>query len=149
MAVITPIGISVGDSSVRAARSARIMKMAPVSTESGSRKRWSAPQIRRTAWGMMMPTKPIVPDESDAGRRDQRGRRQQDQLEPLHVHAELLRLLLVELHDIEQPGEDDDHRRPHGDVRQDHAYLRPLAQGEAAHQPEDDAVHLSPLEMMR
>jgi hypothetical protein len=47
--VMTPIGISIGATTVRARRSARVRKTAPVRKETGRSTRWSDPTRRRTA----------------------------------------------------------------------------------------------------
>src|SRR5690606_33580394 len=60
-AVMTPMGISVGASARRAARSASVRNAAPARKESGRRERWSEPTSSRTAWGTTRPTKPITP----------------------------------------------------------------------------------------
>ena len=60
-AVITPTGISAGARSVLARMSDESRKIAPINAEAGKRTRWSGPTRRRVTWGMMSPTKPIVP----------------------------------------------------------------------------------------
>jgi hypothetical protein len=61
--VMTPMGISWGANSVLAAVSHNNRKIAPVSAETGISLLWSGPVMKRTACGMMRPTKPIVPQK--------------------------------------------------------------------------------------
>ena len=60
-AVMTPIGISWGDTMVRASRSPTTMNDAPNSTPTGSTRRWSDPTISRTMCGTTRPTNPMTP----------------------------------------------------------------------------------------
>src|SRR5439155_15013803 len=54
-AVITPTGISIGENTVRAARSHPMSSAAPSSAAPGSTSRWSAPTHSRTACGTTIP----------------------------------------------------------------------------------------------
>ncbi len=62
-AVRTPIGISVGENKVLAAVSHNKRNIAPASAETGINLLWLGPVIKRTAWGMINPTNPIVPQK--------------------------------------------------------------------------------------
>src|SRR5581483_7491223 len=65
-AVTTPMGISAGDDSVRASRSATHRNAPPNSSDNGSTTRWLRPARRRTVCGTMMPTNAISPDTETA-----------------------------------------------------------------------------------
>src|SRR5439155_25774242 len=60
-AVTTPTGSSAGPSIVRASVSAQVRKAPPPRNEAGRRRRWSGPSRRRSRWGTIKPTKPIMP----------------------------------------------------------------------------------------
>ena len=66
MAVMMPIGISDGITTVRANKSAMVSKLAPKRNEPGSTSLWSAPKSNRIKWGTINPTKPIVPVKETA-----------------------------------------------------------------------------------
>ena len=61
MDVTTPMGSSMGLSSVRAARSASSRNTAPENIEAGSSFLWFGPATMRAMCGITRPTKPIVP----------------------------------------------------------------------------------------
>ena len=105
MAVTTPTGISDGAMTVRATVSARTRSMAPSKAEAGRRKRWSGPQIIRTRWGTIRPTKPIKPAHRDDRPRDQRGKDKGHLLHPFHLHAQLGGGLFSQGHEVEVPGQ--------------------------------------------
>ena len=50
-AVMTPMGISCGETMVRANRLPKTMKAAPKRTPTGNTRRWSDPTMSRTIWG--------------------------------------------------------------------------------------------------
>lgn len=56
-----PTGTSDGTNNVRAAVSASIKNMPPTKADAGNNRRWSAPSTNRTAWGITIPMKPIIP----------------------------------------------------------------------------------------
>src|SRR5690606_28916423 len=60
-AVTMPTGSSAGAITVLANRSATTMKVAPQARESSSSGRCLGPTVRRTACGVMSPTKPMIP----------------------------------------------------------------------------------------
>ncbi|MNE48710.1 hypothetical protein D3C80_1431920 [compost metagenome] len=60
-AVMIPIGSSTFGTIVRAITSVQMRKMAPNRIEAGSSLRWSEPTRPRTRWGIIRPTKPIIP----------------------------------------------------------------------------------------
>ena len=61
--VIIPMGSSVGENRVRAAVSHSSRKIAPAKADTGISRLWSGPVRKRTAWGTIKPTKPIVPQK--------------------------------------------------------------------------------------
>ena len=60
-AVTTPIGSSAGDCRVRAKRSVRMRKDAPMKNDSGTTRRFDAPTTNRTACGTIIPTNAMSP----------------------------------------------------------------------------------------
>src|SRR5690606_29786223 len=61
-AVMTPTGSSIGAKAMRATTSTHTRNTAPMSTETGSTRRWSVPTSIRTTCGMTRPTKPMAPE---------------------------------------------------------------------------------------
>src|SRR5690606_35479856 len=61
IAITAPTGSWVGATSVRAAVSASVRSAPPPRAQAGSARRGSLPSARRTAFGTISPTKPIVP----------------------------------------------------------------------------------------
>ena len=57
-----PMGSSVLPRIIRATTSHHTRKMEPTMAEITVTLRWSEPTTMRTTWGMMSPTKPMVPD---------------------------------------------------------------------------------------
>ena len=85
------------------------------------------------------------PDEAgEANRRgsDEGGSRQQYELDPFHIDAQLLGLVFVKLHDVEWPGMNPDDRQACQYTGKDYPDLRPVGQVKSTQQPEYDPVQL-------
>jgi len=61
-AVMTPMGISKGEKAVRLMVSHRTINVAAAKQEQGIRTLWFGPTINLIIWGMIKPTKPIIPE---------------------------------------------------------------------------------------
>ena len=78
------------------------------------------------------------------GRGETGGRRQEDQLDPLDVHAQLGRLLIPQQQDVQFPRVDEDDGQAHRCVGQQHPDVVPSPGGQAAHEPEEQLALVLP-----
>ena len=61
MLVNTPTGRETGAARVRASRSVRVIKAAPTIKERGIKRRCPGPTSKRRMWGIISPTKEMIP----------------------------------------------------------------------------------------